>query len=312
MKKRMNVLLLLLIIFTFSGCKVMSHIDFVEICKEDRIYSLNIEKKGNNRYLLTGKFFDNYQLYDYKFMFNKNDTRSLILNDLGLYSSYFVSMNFECEQSLGVKKIRVLPKERCFLTEEMKVDMDEERFYPQINDILAFKFENLDLESYERNRIFILDYYHFGKNDSNTDKINSIISDQYKYDLNTLLDIEWQLLNNEEYSNDINYEYTYVVFKFDICNIGKQDCLRIQDKFAIAFDDAFCKVINGDNSQAKLYLEWLKDTNNYWYYDEEGKAYKFERKIWNKELEEMTYKDFMEIQSFNKIRYDYMLYVDEE
>lgn len=315
MKKKLLFSLLILIVFTLTGCKRISKNDFIDICKDDRIYSLNVDKKSNNKYVLSGKYFNNYELFDYKFNFDREEARSLILNDLGFHSSYFVSMNEECEKSLDLKVLELYPEERRYISKETEEINNINRRRISHYGYIVFSFVEINKEE-GTNLIYISDFVSFDDNRFDINLIKNIMKNQDLNDLNSLLAIDCDYSDAFYNQNDIE-EYTNPNHLFVLLS---PSFLDINGKYSVYTNDSNIAVFK-NNMYKKLITsysglhEW--ETPIYQYIEDINFFYngidKYDnRKIMKSRVDKMSLDEYIEALRFACIKDHYNVYVDKD
>ena len=89
---------------TSFGCKPKTtKVDLTRNCEEDSICEMNVSKKRDN-YLVSGKYFVEYELFDFEITLTRDEVRDVIINKLNGFSEFYVNMSDECAISLGLKK----------------------------------------------------------------------------------------------------------------------------------------------------------------------------------------------------------------
>ena len=233
---------------------------------------MDVSRVGD-RYYVSGRYYIGFKPYDYKFIFKKEELRDLILNNMGIHSAYYISMNQECADSLGLKRRYVTIEDR--YTELTGVNVSNYSIYGISRDKLKYVISYCCIYKYPKvkgydgavKQLFILDYL-------------------------------CQREDNEESKKYINLFDTYI----------KNQKASVDESLAFAFTPNECIILNNDKYVAfNARLEYMdtpwvfnekKYESHYWINGHSGLMFVFTDDIINtcnmNEYEEFLFNNFHE------------------
>ena len=95
MKKIIALIIIMILVITSFGCKPKTtKEDLARYCEEDSIYEMSVSQKRDN-YLVSGKYFVEYELFDFEITLTRDEVRDVIINKLNGFSEFYVNMSDE-------------------------------------------------------------------------------------------------------------------------------------------------------------------------------------------------------------------------
>lgn len=256
-------------------------IDFIELIKNDNLTDLCVISNNDSYQIIVTKM-ENYSRITKEYVFSFDETRDIILNQLGFFSKYVVHMEEDCANSLKLKLLYDYP-------EALKnVDYNDMPAYYQNRNVIFYEFVS---QNDQKINVFVNDFIYYESYESgrkyvkaNVSSTLGYIKSQDKNDVDTLPSIKSYLSKGDEinfeeglvYASSESYITTYTsngkelkllnlhnypfVFKDEIIDFSKMSDYSISEFKFFGSRGNFIFVWGDRNEKRMIYKEFNENT----------------------------------------------------
>ena len=275
---------------TSFGCKPKTtKEDLARYCEEDSIYEMSVSKKKDN-YLVSGKYFVEYELFDFEITLTMDEIRDIIINKLNGFSAYYVNMSEECASSLGLKRdyknIGDLFSYTCF-----------NQSWSMYANIISFHCIERDANNKYGDVVKLIINDYCSMNKKNT--IESLVQNQDEKNGKAVLFIE-----NHSSRIDYSDDFIYVSFNPDVGHLSGDDYLLTDyERSLLTFKGGVIDYDNMTEEEISLFEKYVDSFVNVTRSDKP-------RKIFKSFNDETTYEEFIAAAKLFATLYESKAYVD--
>ena len=290
MKKIIALIIIMILVITSFGCKPKTtKEDLARYCEEDSIYEMSVSQKRDN-YLVSGKYFVEYELFDFEITLTRDEVRDVIINKLNGFSEFYVNMSDECAISLGLKKENKGMGDLFGYT-------DFNQTWSKYANIISFHCIERDMNNKYGDvvKIIVNDYFSRYKKDI----FESLMQNQDEKNGKAVLFIE-----NRSSRIQSNNDFIYVSFDSKVGHLSGNDYLLTDyEKRLLTFKGDVIDYDNMTEEEIKLFEEFVDEFVNL-------TTSKKPRKILKGFNKKTTYKEFVFAAKLFATLYESKAYVD--